>query len=240
MNSKTILEDFRTRFGKEIDLTLRTPYLDLLAQLGNPHLHLPPVIHVAGTNGKGSTCAFLRAIIEAAGYKAHVYTSPHLVTFHERIRIAGKLITEAELTEILTTCEQLAVPGTISYFEAATIAAFVAFAGHPADVTILETGLGGRLDATNIIPNPVATIITRLSYDHREYLGDSLPQIAQEKAGIMRARTPCYIAPQPDPAALAALQQAATRLAARCRLARLIGTLFNRRITSLTAMPTGP
>ena len=210
--SSSILERFRRSFGKDIDLTLRQPYHDLLAKLGNPHLKLPPVIHVAGTNGKGSTCAFLRAMVEAAGYRAHVYTSPHLVTFHERIRIAGQLIGEDELADILLECERLAAPGSVSFFEAATAAAFAAFARHLADVTILEVGLGGRLDATNVIPQPVATVITRLSFDHREYLGDTMAAIAREKAGIMRPHTPCFAARQPSTEALEVLQQAARNL----------------------------
>jgi dihydrofolate synthase/folylpolyglutamate synthase len=166
--SQTIIQRFRSSYGKDIDLTLRPAYHDLLEKLGNPQDRLPPLFHVAGTNGKGSTCAFLRAMLETAGYKVHVYTSPHLVTIHERIRIAGKLIGEEELLELLVKAEKLAIPSGVSYFEAATAVAFSAFASHKADFTILETGLGGRLDATNIVKNPLATIITRLSYDHRE------------------------------------------------------------------------
>ncbi|MGB9151628.1 MAG: folylpolyglutamate synthase/dihydrofolate synthase family protein [Alphaproteobacteria bacterium] len=211
-HSTTLLENFRTRYDKNTDLTLRPGYHDLLAKLGNPQHRLPPVFHVAGTNGKGSTCAFLRAMLEAAGYRVHVYTSPHLVTFHERIRIAGSLIGEDELTEILTTCEKLAIPTGVSYFEAATAAAFVAFTRHAADFTILETGLGGRLDATNIIDKPLATLITRLSYDHRDYLGDTIDKIAREKAGIMRPHVPCFSAPQPEALALQTLREAASAI----------------------------
>jgi len=209
-NSDDILNRFRHVSTKDIALT--KPYSDLLHKLGDPHLRLPPVVHVAGTNGKGSTCAFLRAMAEAAGYKVHVYTSPHLVRFHERIRIAGELIGEDELVEILTLCEKLGDPATVTGFEAATAAAFVAFARHPADLTILEVGLGGRLDATNMVPNPAATVITRLSYDHREFLGHTLTQIAAEKAGIMREGVPCFTAPQPSVEALDALRQAAASL----------------------------
>lgn len=212
--SSEILERFRTRYGKDIDLTLRPAYRELLDKLGNPHNKLSPVFHVAGTNGKGSTCAFLRAMLEGQGYRVHVYTSPHLVHFHERIRVAGQLIKEAELAEILTTCEALAPPGKVSYFEAATAAALVAFARHPADFVILETGLGGRLDATNIVERPLANIITRLSMDHREYLGDTIEQIASEKAGIMRTNVPCFTALQPDAAAARTLRDAATALGA--------------------------
>lgn len=209
-SSDDILNRFRHVSTKDIALT--KPYSDLLHKLGDPHLRLPPVAHVAGTNGKGSTCAFLRAMAEAAGYKVHVYTSPHLVRFHERIRIAGELIGEDELVEILTLCEKLGDPATVTGFEAATAAAFVAFARHPADLTILEVGLGGRLDATNMVPKPAATVITRLSYDHREFLGHTLTQIAAEKAGIMREGVPCFTAPQPSVEALDALRQAAASL----------------------------
>jgi len=209
--SATILERFRRDHGRDINLTIRQSYLDLLAALDHPHNKLPPVFHVAGTNGKGSTCAFLRSILEAAGYKVHVYTSPHLVRFHERIRIAGKLIEEEELVETLSLCEKLSRPGEISYFEAATAAAFVAFARNHADFTILETGLGGRLDATNVVAKPLATVITRLSFDHREYLGNTIAQIAREKAGIMRPAVPCFTAPQPDQEALSVLQQEAEK-----------------------------
>jgi dihydrofolate synthase/folylpolyglutamate synthase len=211
-SSASILERFRRSRATDIDLTLRAAYRNLLEKLGNPNNRLPPVIHVAGTNGKGSTCAFLRAMIEAAGYKAHVYTSPHLVSFHERIRIAGELIGEAELCEILSDCERLAEPAGITFFEAATIAAFVAFARYPANVAILEVGLGGRLDATNVVSHPAATVITRLSFDHRDYLGDSLDQITREKAGIMKPGTPCFTAPQPSSEALTALQESAAKL----------------------------
>jgi len=209
LSSAAILERFRRDHAKDINLTLRPAYRELLEKLGNPHQKLPPVFHVAGTNGKGSTCAFLRAVLEAAGYKVHVYTSPHLVRFHERIRVAGELIREEELASILEACEKASAPGAISYFEAGTAAAFVAFARHPADFTILETGLGGRLDATNVVDKPLATIITRLSYDHREYLGDTLKQIAREKAGIMRAHVPCFTAHQPDLQSLNTLRDAA-------------------------------
>src|ERR1700722_11520814 len=211
--SADLLEGFRRdhaqRHAKDINLTLRPSYLDLLEKLGNPHKKLPPVFHVAGTNGKGSTCAFLRAILEAAGHKVHVYTSPHLVRFHERIRIAGELISEEELADILGECRKLSGHGTITYFEAATAAAFYAFAKHPADFTILEVGLGGRLDATNVIEQPLASIINRISSDHRDYLGSSLTDIVREKAGIMRAAIPCFTAPQPDKDVLAVLQEVA-------------------------------
>jgi dihydrofolate synthase/folylpolyglutamate synthase len=214
LSSAVILENFRRDYvqthGRDIDLTLRPAYRDLLKTLGDPHKKLPPVFHVAGTNGKGSTCAFLRAMLEAAGYRVHVYTSPHLVRFHERIRVAGKLIEENELAEILDEIARACTPGTISYFEAATVVAFVAFARHPADFTILEVGLGGRLDATNVVTHPLAAIISRLSYDHREFLGDTLSKIAFEKAGIMKQGAPCFVAAQPDAESIVALRAAAT------------------------------
>jgi dihydrofolate synthase/folylpolyglutamate synthase len=209
--SHILLERFRKNFGTDIDLTLRPAYLDLLARFGNPQDHLPPVFHVAGTNGKGSTCAFLRAMLEAEGYTTHVYTSPHLVTFYERIRIAGKLIEEEELAGILAEAEKLMPPGAITLFEITTIAAFVAFARHKADFTILETGMGGRLDATNVVKKPLATIITRLSYDHIQHLGSTIDAIAREKAGIMRAGVPCFSAAQPERLALQTLIDAAVK-----------------------------
>ena len=212
--SAAILERFRLNHGKDIDLTLRDAYSNLLLKLGAPQNNLPPTIVVAGTNGKGSTCAFLRAMIEAEGKKVHVYTSPHLVSFYERIRIAGTLVSEEELTSILTEAEALAEHGSISIFEASTAAALVAFARHKADAALLEVGLGGRLDATNVVPKPIGTVITRLSFDHRDYLGDSMAQIAREKAGIMRRDVPCFIAPQPSNEALQSLIEEADKKSA--------------------------
>ena len=162
----------------------------LLARIGNPQDQLPPVFHVAGTNGKGSTCAFLRAAIEAAGLSAHVYTSPHLCRFNERIRIAGRLISDEALAPLLS--EVLDAAGDIgpSFFEATTAAAFLAFARTPADVAIIEVGLGGRLDATNIISKPAVCGIAQLGIDHQSFLGDSAVGIAGEKAGIAKAGVP--------------------------------------------------
>ena len=162
----------------------------LLARVGNPHLRLPPVLHVAGTNGKGSTCAFLRAAIEAAGLTTHVYSSPHLVRFNERIRLAGTLIADAQLAPLLE--EVLDAGGDIgaSFFEVTTATAFLAFARTPADACIVEVGLGGRLDATNVVPNPAVTAIAQLGIDHQSFLGDTLPQIAAEKAGIAKPGVP--------------------------------------------------
>ncbi|MBN8807300.1 MAG: bifunctional folylpolyglutamate synthase/dihydrofolate synthase [Sphingomonas sp.] len=162
----------------------------LLARVGDPHRRLPPVLHVAGTNGKGSTCAFLRAAIEAAGYRVHVYSSPHLVRFNERIRLAGQLIEDAALAPLLA--EVLDAGGDIgaSFFEVTTAAAFLAFARAPADACIVEVGLGGRLDATNVIPDPIVTGIAQLGIDHQAFLGDTIEAIATEKAGIAKPHVP--------------------------------------------------
>ena len=158
----------------------------LLDRLGNPHLHLPPVLHVAGTNGKGSTCAFLRSAIEAAGLTCHVYTSPHLVRFNERIRIAGHLIEDEALAALLEQVLDHAADITASFFEITTAAAFLAFSRAPADACIIEVGLGGRLDATNVITAPIATGIAQLGIDHQNFLGDTAEEIAGEKAGIAK------------------------------------------------------
>lgn len=162
----------------------------LLARLGDPQLRLPPVIHVAGTNGKGSTCAFLRAALEAAGKTAHVYTSPHLVRFNERIRVAGRLIGDAELAALLAEVLDAGADIGASFFEVTTAVAFLAFARTPADACIVEVGLGGRLDATNVIPAPAATAIAQLGIDHQAFLGDTAEAIAREKAGIAKPGVP--------------------------------------------------
>jgi dihydrofolate synthase/folylpolyglutamate synthase len=168
----------------------------LLAALGDPQQHLPPVIHVAGTNGKGSTIAFLRACLEAAGYRVHVYTQPHLVRFNERIRLAGKLIDDAPLIALLVECERVNARAPITYFEITTAAAFLAFQRVPADIVLLETGLGGRFDATNLIEQPSVTAITPVSLDHQHFLGDTVAAIAGEKAGIIKRARPIVLAPQ--------------------------------------------
>ncbi|MEG8039255.1 folylpolyglutamate synthase/dihydrofolate synthase family protein [Sphingomonas sp. LR60] len=173
----------------------------LLARLGDPHHKLPPVFHVAGTNGKGSTCAFLRAALEAAGYRVHVYTSPHLVRFNERIRIAGRLIDDAALAALLAEVLDQADGIGASFFEITTAAAFLAFARTPADACVIEVGLGGRLDATNVLPAPVACGIAALGIDHQAFLGDSLEQIAAEKAGIAKAGVPLVTMAYPPPIA---------------------------------------
>ncbi|WP_448203555.1 bifunctional folylpolyglutamate synthase/dihydrofolate synthase [Azospirillum sp. sgz302134] len=202
-----VLDRLKGLHPKVIDLSLDRVHR-LLAALGHPERRLPPVVHVAGTNGKGSTVAFLRAMLEAAGYRVHVYTSPHLVRFHERIRLAGRLIDDDRLAALLEECEAANAGDPITFFEVTTVAAFLAFAREPADVVLLETGLGGRLDATNVVDRPAVTAITRVSCDHRQFLGDTLEAIAGEKAGIFKPGVPAVIAPQPA-------EEAARTLAAR-------------------------
>ena len=187
-----------TLHPKIIDLTLDRVWR-LLAALDHPERRLPPVIHIAGTNGKGSTLAMIRAGLEGAGKTAHAYTSPHLARFHERIRLAGTLISEKALTKVLDRCEAANGGESITYFEITTVAALLAFAETPADYTLLEVGLGGRLDATNVVA-PVLTVITPVSVDHTQYLGNTLAQIAGEKAGILKRGVPCVVGPQPDEA----------------------------------------
>ena len=194
--SDAVLERMMTLHPKVIDLTLDRVHR-LLAALGNPERRLPPVIHIAGTNGKGSTQAMMRAGMEAAGGRVHAYTSPHLARFHERIRLAGELITEPALTALLDECVQANGPDSITFFEITTCAAFLAFARTPADWTLLEVGLGGRLDATNVM-SPRLSIITPVSIDHQQFLGETLPEIAYEKAGIIKRGVPVVIGPQSD------------------------------------------
>jgi dihydrofolate synthase/folylpolyglutamate synthase len=201
------LERLHTLYPKLIDLQLDR-LVRLLAALGDPQNHLPPVIHVAGTNGKGSVCAFTRAIAEAAGLRVHVFTSPHLVRFNERIRLAGELVTDAALAEALDEIEAVNEGNQITVFEAITAAALVLFARTPADLCIIEVGLGGRLDATNVV-HPAACAITSISLDHQDFLGDTLSLIAAEKAGIIKPGIPVVTGDQP-PEALAAIETAAT------------------------------
>ncbi len=195
--SDVILQRMMALHPKIIDLTLDRVWR-LLEKVGNPQDRLPPVIHVAGTNGKGSTQAMIRAGLEAEGKKVHAYTSPHLARFHERIRVAGELISEAALTEVLDRAYKANGSDPITYFEITTVAALMAFAETPADYTILEVGLGGRLDATNVIAKPALTIITPVDLDHQQYLGDTLAEIAGEKAGIIKRGVPCVVGPQLD------------------------------------------
>jgi dihydrofolate synthase/folylpolyglutamate synthase len=197
--SDAILTRLLTLHPKIIDLGLDRMER-ILAKLGNPERHLPPVIHIAGTNGKGSTLATLRAILEAAGLTVHCYTSPHLVKFHERIRLAGELIAEDRLSALLEECEEANGGEPITFFEITTAAAFLAFSRTPADYVILETGLGGRLDATNVVARPAVTIITAIDYDHQQFLGDTLTAIAHEKAGILKRGVACVVAQGPDEA----------------------------------------
>lgn len=188
-----------TLHPKIIDLTLRRVHR-LLAALDHPEARLPPVIHIAGTNGKGSTLAMIRAGLEGRGERCHAYTSPHLARFHERIRLAGDLISEPALIDVLDECLAANGPETITYFEITTVAAILAFTRAPADWTLLEVGLGGRMDATNVIDAPRLTLITPVSFDHEQYLGDTLAKIAFEKAGILKRGVPCVVGRQGDEA----------------------------------------
>ena len=198
-SSDVILDRMMALHPKLIDLTLDRVFR-LLDALGNPQNDLPPVIHIAGTNGKGSTQAMIRAGLEAEGHAVHAYTSPHLARFHERIRLAGTLIEEDHLTRILDICYEANGGIPITYFEITTCAAILAFAQTPADFTLLEVGLGGRLDTTNIVDQPRLTVITPVSMDHEAFLGDTIALIAGEKAGIIKRNVPCIVGPQEDDA----------------------------------------
>lgn len=192
--SDLILARMMALHPKIIDLTLDRVWR-LLKALGNPQNDLPPVIHIAGTNGKGSTQAMIRAGLEGAGHRVHAYTSPHLARFHERIRLAGRLISESDLSEILDECYAANDGASITYFEITTVAAILAMARCPADYTLLEVGLGGRLDATNVV-TPRLSIITPVDLDHQQFLGETLAEIAGEKAGIIKRGVPVVIARQ--------------------------------------------
>lgn len=194
-----ILKRLMTLHPKLIDLELgRT--LRLLKAMGEPHLSVPPVIHVAGTNGKGSTIAYLRAMLEASGKSVHAYTSPHLVSFRERIRLAGKLVSSRKLNAALEACEMANKGQPITFFEITTVAAFLLFSQVKADYLLLETGLGGRFDTTNVIADPLGTIITPISTDHTQFLGETLGEIASAKAGILKKGAAAVFARQPDEA----------------------------------------
>ncbi|QYZ69142.1 bifunctional folylpolyglutamate synthase/dihydrofolate synthase [Neotabrizicola shimadae] len=210
--SDALLQRMMTLHPKVIDLTLARVER-LLAALDHPERHLPPVIHIAGTNGKGSTQAMIRAGLEAGGDRVHAYTSPHLARFHERIRLAGDLISEDYLTELLDECLAANGPDPITFFEITTCAAFLAFARVPADWTLLEVGLGGRLDATNVVDKPRLTIITPVSLDHQAFLGDTVAAIAGEKAGIIKRGVPVIVGPQTDEG-LAVIEARAERMSA--------------------------
>lgn len=194
--SDAVLKRLTALHPKLIDLALDRVER-LLAALGHPEARLPPVVHVAGTNGKGSVVAFMKSICEAAGLKVHVYTSPHLVRFAERIVVAGRQIEEDDLWQVLEECESANEGRPITFFEITTAAAFQAFAREPAHIALIETGLGGRFDATNVVARPAATVITPVSLDHTAFLGPTVDAIAYEKAGILKAGAPCVLCPQP-------------------------------------------
>lgn len=207
--SDVLLDRLLTLHPKIIDLSLDRVWR-LLAAVGHPERSLPPVVHVAGTNGKGSVLAMIRAGLAGAGFASHAYTSPHLVRFHERIRVAGNTIAEPDLAALLVECESANGGVPITFFEITTVAALLAFARMAADYTLLEVGLGGRLDATNVVDKPRLTIITPVSVDHQQYLGETLAEIAGEKAGILKPGVPCIVGPQPEAALDVITARAAT------------------------------
>jgi dihydrofolate synthase/folylpolyglutamate synthase len=207
-----ILSRFAPLHPKRIDLSLGR-IERLLDDLGAPQTRLPPVVHVAGTNGKGSTIAFMRAALEAAGKRVHVYTSPHLVRFNERIRLAGELVDDEAMFAAIDRCEAVNAGQPISVFEITTAAALLMFSETPADYLLLEVGLGGRYDATNVIDRPAATVITPVSMDHPEFLGATVDKIAYEKAGILKRGAPAVIAEQ-DSRALEVIEREASRVGA--------------------------
>jgi dihydrofolate synthase/folylpolyglutamate synthase len=220
----TALDDTLTRLlalhPKLIDLSLDRMWR-LLARLEHPERKLPPVIHVAGTNGKGSTIAFMRAMLESAGQDVHVYTSPHLVRFNERFRLAaeggGRLVDDDELRATFEECERVNAGDPITVFEITTAAGLLLFSRHPADVLLLEVGLGGRLDATNVVEAPLLSVITPVSLDHADYLGDSIESVAAEKAGILKRGVRAVIGPQ-VPEAISIIERAAERVRAPLRV----------------------
>ncbi len=195
--AEAVIERLHGLYPKLIDLSLERLEA-LLAKLGHPERRLPPVIHVAGTNGKGSTCAFLRAIGEQAGLRVHVYTSPHLVHFRERIRLAGELVSDEALSAVIEEVAAVNDGAAITVFEVLVAASFELFARVPADLCVLEVGLGGRADATNVVPPPAVCAITSISLDHQDFLGDTLALIAREKAGIVKPGSPVVVGEQPE------------------------------------------
>ena len=216
IKSDIILERLMSLHPKIIDLTLDR-MTRLLDELGNPEKSIPPVIHIAGTNGKGSTQAMIRAGLEASGEICHAYTSPHLARFHERIVLSGNIINENILAEYLSKCEEVNGNTSITYFEITTCAALLAFSQIEADYTLLEVGLGGRLDATNVIDQPAITVITPISIDHQQYLGDTLAEIAAEKAGILKRNCFAVIGPQEE-VALDVIEAHAIEVGATCKI----------------------
>lgn len=210
--SDAVLDRLTRLHPKVIDLSLGRVER-LLERLGHPERRVAPVVHVAGTNGKGSLVAYLRAMLEAAGQRVQAYTSPHLVRFHERIRLTGGLIDEATLIGLLERCETVNGPEPITFFEVTTAAAFLAFADEPADVLLLEVGLGGRLDATNVVARPRLTAITPVALDHQQFLGTTIEAIAGEKAGIMKPGVTCVVGEQ-DPRTIAVLERHARAVGA--------------------------
>lgn len=207
-----VLERLQRLYPALIDLSLGRLEV-LLARLDHPERRLPPVIHVAGTNGKGSTCASLRAIAEASGWIVHVGTSPHLVDITERFRVAGRLVSDLALTETLEEIERADAGDPITVFEVLTAAAFLLFSRHPADLAVIEVGLGGRFDATNVVPPPAACVITAISMDHEAFLGDRIEGIAAEKAGIIKPGSPVVTGHQSEPV-LAVIADEAARVGA--------------------------
>ncbi len=198
-SSDKVLKRMMDLHPKVIDLTLDR-VLNLLKALNNPQKKLPPVIHVAGTNGKGSTLAMIRSGLESSGRCVHTYTSPHLISFNERIRLAGKLITENELSTLLDECYEANAGKEITYFEITTCAAILAMSRNDADYTLMEVGLGGRLDATNVIEKPELVVITPISFDHEQFLGNTIEKIAWEKAGIIKENKPVIVSLQNEQA----------------------------------------
>lgn len=215
-NLDQLLDQISGRRPKLIDLGLARVQA-VLAALGSPEQKLPPTFHIAGTNGKGSTVAFLKAILEASGKSVHVYTSPHLVRFNERVVIAGHEISDEAFIDVLARCDEAAGDDPLSFFETLTCAAFLAFSETPADACIIEVGLGGRLDATNMLSAPAATLITPVAMDHQDYLGDTVADIAGEKAGIMKPFCPAIIGRQ-SPDALATILSIADQVGARTQV----------------------
>lgn len=209
---KAVLARIAERRPVLIDLGLERIHA-ALAAIGNPQRRLPPVFHVAGTNGKGSTVAYIRSILEAEGKNVHAFTSPHLVRFNERIVLRGQEIEDDQLAEVLTRCDREVGAKSLTFFEATTCAALLAFAETPADYLVMEVGLGGRLDATNVIEKPLAAIVAPVALDHQHFLGEDIASIAVEKAGIFRAGAPAVIGPQ-TPTAMQALEAEAQRIGA--------------------------